>query len=285
LIAFTYIINGGKGARAHFIINNNIILVDLMPGRRSEIRFILFIGASAVTAAGVGTSRIRQALVPTFAVGGALLGDSAFSGAVVEDLTFHASKLFNVLAEVAGDELLTTGRVRETGVSQFLPMRSQDILLGTKKAFNVLFDFLHCAFFCVNGTLLRSDARSLGLVENEACGARKLMGFAIDAVIEFITHFRVLVVEEPVGSVTQWVDPGFRLLDIFAIAAFHVERVVALFLVRVAVLEKQSVGTELSFRRVVDALVVQITLLRVGKEPVLLWTPEGWSVVWFLGLN
>ena len=71
-------------------------------------------------------------------VGGALLGDSAFSGAVVEDLTFHASKLFDVLAEVAGDELLTTGRVRETGVSQFLPMRSQDILLGTKKAFNVL---------------------------------------------------------------------------------------------------------------------------------------------------
>ena len=102
------------------------------------------------------------------------------------------------------------------------------------------FAFLHCAFFCVNGTLLRSDARSLGLVENEACGARKLMGFAIDAVIEsrkrissssyyetgfgilrnrkistgnlLITHFRVLVVEEPVGSVTQWVDPGFRLL-------------------------------------------------------------------------
>jgi hypothetical protein len=64
------------------------------------------------------------------------------------------------------------------------------------------------------------------------------------------------------------------LTDIFAATALHVERVVALLLVGVAVLEQKAVRAELGLGHVVDALVVEITLLRVGEEPVGLGAPE-----------
>lgn len=69
---------------------------------------------------------------------GALLRSGALAGVVVEDLSFHAAELFDVLAKVAGEELLTRRRVREAGMGQLLAVRSEHIFLRTKESVDVL---------------------------------------------------------------------------------------------------------------------------------------------------
>lgn len=49
-----------------------------------------------------------------------VLGEGAPQGVVVEDLALLAAELADVLGEVARDELLARGGVRETGVRQGL---------------------------------------------------------------------------------------------------------------------------------------------------------------------
>ncbi len=67
------------------------------------------------------------------------------------------------------------------------------------------------------------------------------------------------------------------LTDELSRPAVDVEGVVALLMVGVTGLEQESVGTELGLRDVVDALVVQVALLRIGEEPVAFRTLEIWK--------
>ena len=71
-----------------------------------------------------------------------------------------------------------------------------------------LFDF---TLFGISRSLFRSDASSLSFVKNERCCARKLMGFSINAVIKFITHVIVFVVEKSISTIAKWVNAFFRL--------------------------------------------------------------------------
>ena len=57
---------------------------------------------------------------------------------VVEHLSSHAAELLDVLGEVAGDELLAAGRVREARVGQGLSIRADGLTLRAGKAVNVL---------------------------------------------------------------------------------------------------------------------------------------------------
>lgn len=159
-------------------------------------------------------------------------------------------------------------------MGQFLPMRSQNILIRTREALNIIFNCFGCTFFCVDRCLFRSDASALGFIENKGSGTGKLMGFAIYAIIKLITSLGVFVIEESVGAVTLWINTRFRLLDIFAISAFYIERIITFFLIRIAVLEKEAVGAKLSLRDAIYALIIEVALFGIGKEPVIFGTPE-----------
>ena len=52
---------------------------------------------------------------------------------MIKYLSFHASKLLDIFAKITSDKFLTTGWVREARMSQFLTMRSKDVLFGTKE--------------------------------------------------------------------------------------------------------------------------------------------------------
>lgn len=65
-----------------------------------------------------------------------------------------------------------------------------------------------------------------------------------------------------------------ELTHVFPGAALHIKRVVALFLVGVAVLEKESVGAKFGFRHIIDAFIVEIALLWIREKSVLLGAIE-----------
>lgn len=69
-------------------------------------------------------------------------------------------------------------------MGQFLAVRTEDVLFGAEEsvnAFGFSFDF---TLFRVNGGLFGPYASALGLVENKASSAGKLVRFSIDTVIE-----------------------------------------------------------------------------------------------------
>jgi len=91
---------------------------------------------------------------------------------MIKYLSFHASKLLDIFAKITSDKFLTTGWVREARMSQFLTMRSKDVLFGTKEAIDshwFIFDF---TFFGVDRSLFRSYASALSFVKNETSSAR-----------------------------------------------------------------------------------------------------------------
>lgn len=68
---------------------------------------------------------------------GSFLGGSTLELGVVKDLSLHATQLSNVLAEVAGDELLTAGGVGEAGMGQGLTMGTNGFGIGAAEAVNL----------------------------------------------------------------------------------------------------------------------------------------------------
>lgn len=69
---------------------------------------------------------------------GAFFGNFAYFRGVVKHLAFHASQFIDDIAEIAGDEFLAASGVREAGVSQLLPVRTELDFLGTEEAVDVL---------------------------------------------------------------------------------------------------------------------------------------------------
>ena len=103
---------------------------------------------------------------------------------MIVNLAFHATELCDILAKIASDEFLTACRVRKARMGQFLAVRTEDVLFGAEEsvnAFGFSFDF---TLFRVNGGLFGPYASALGLVENKASSAGKLVRFSIDTVIE-----------------------------------------------------------------------------------------------------
>jgi hypothetical protein len=57
---------------------------------------------------------------------------------VIVNLTFHATQFLDVLAKIANDKFLTTGRVRKTGMGQFLTVWAKYVFFRTEKTINAL---------------------------------------------------------------------------------------------------------------------------------------------------
>jgi len=94
------------------------------------------------------------------------------------------------------------------------------------------------------------------------------VGLAVNAVIEFITHSWVFVVEKSIGPITNGVNARLWLLDIFPIVAFYIERIITFFLIRVAILKQKTVRTQFSFWHIVDALIVKIALFWIWEKSI-----------------
>jgi len=105
------------------------------------------------------------------------------------------------------------------------------------------------------------------------------MWFSIDAVIKFITYFVVFVVEKSISTIAKWVNAFFRLLNVFTDSTFYVKRVIAFFLIGVAVFEEKSIRTQFGLGDSFNALVIEIALLGVRKKSFIFWTVKRWQVV------
>jgi len=68
----------------------------------------------------------------------AFFRSGTFPSIVVVNLTFHATQFLDVLAKIANDKFLTTGRVRKTGMGQFLTVWSKYVFFRTEKTINAL---------------------------------------------------------------------------------------------------------------------------------------------------
>merc|ERR1712061_592578 len=89
----------------------------------------------------------------------------------------------------------------EGGVSQGDAVSSDGFTLRTLETVNVGLDHGGLALPGEGGGLLLPGAGALGLVEDEGWRAVVDVGVAVHAVVVFVAHFRVLVVEEAVSSV------------------------------------------------------------------------------------
>jgi len=100
------------------------------------------------------------------------------------------------------------------------------------------------------------------------------MGLAIHTIVKLIADSFVFVVEESVGPIAFRVNARLRFLNIFSVATFHIERIVAFFLVWVSILKKKTIRTKFGFRYIVYAFIIQIALFRIWKESIVLWASE-----------
>jgi len=113
----------------------------------------------------------------------------------------------------------------------------------------------------------------LVIVVDETAGAGDWIGNALYAIVETITDLWVFVREITVPSWT--LDGRDGGLKIGSVSAVNAEGQVTTFVVRVLDFEEESIRTQFLFWDAVYALVVFVTLLGIGKEPVVLWTFEG----------
>ena len=68
----------------------------------------------------------------------AFFRNRTFTSVVIVNLTFHATQFLDVLAKIANDKFLTTGRVRKTGMGQFLTVWAKYVFFRTEKTINAL---------------------------------------------------------------------------------------------------------------------------------------------------
>merc|ERR1712240_649754 len=96
------------------------------------------------------------------------------------------------------------------------------------------------------------------------------MSGAVVTRVEPVAHVRALVVEQTICTVAAVVDSGLAGLDKLPALAVYVVWQDALLMVPDGVVEEVAVLAEGGSGHVVDADVVEVALLRVGKQPVLL---------------
>ena len=73
------------------------------------------------------------------------------------------------------------------------------------------------------------------------------------------------------------------LTNVFTDSTFYVERIIAFFLIGVAVFEEKSIRTQFCLGNSFNALVIEIALLGVRKEPIVFRTIKwGYNKIWII---
>jgi hypothetical protein len=95
------------------------------------------------------------------------------------------------------------------------------------------------------------------------------MGCSIITSIELIADIRILVIKDAVCSGALGIDARLRFLLKLPVLAIYIVGEDTFFTVPDCVIEQEAIWAEVGFCHTVLTDIIQVTLFRVGKEPVL----------------
>lgn len=124
------------------------------------------------------------------------------------------------------------------------------------------------------GLLLIAGAAAQDGVENQRSCTGHFMGSSIITSVELVTDIGILMIKDAVGSGALGIDARLRFLLKLPVLAVYIVGEDTFFTVPDCVIEQEAIWAEVGFGHTVLTDIIQVTLFRVGKEPVLFGTFE-----------